>query len=97
MLVPGRLGSESKSSYLRNDYTIIFVLDMGSTLVLITHFDDQGHRCYDHIAYVAGFNDDGSVDLIESNTDEHNNVASVRHTTLNNSYVWAIELSGIAY
>ena len=32
VLVPGCLGSESKSSFLYNDYTIIFVLDLGSTL-----------------------------------------------------------------
>ena len=40
MLVPGRLGSESKSSYLRNDYTIIFVLDMGSTLY-VAHLQEK--------------------------------------------------------
>lgn len=58
--------------------------------VLITHMSD-GTRYYDHIAYVAGFNDDGSVDLIESNVDEHNNVLPVKHTTLNDKYVWAIK------
>ena len=63
---------------------------------LITH-RDNGARYYDHIAYVAGFNDDGTVDLIESNVDEHNNVMAVHHTTLNDKYVWAIKLAGIAY
>ena len=64
--------------------------------VLITHMKNN-HRYYDHIAYVAGFNDDGTVDLIESNVDENNNVAAVKHTTLDDRYVWAIKLAGIAY
>ena len=64
--------------------------------VLITHMKN-GIRYYDHIAYVVGFIDDDTVDLIESNVDEHNNVAPVRHTTLSDKYVWAIKLKGIAY
>ena len=64
--------------------------------VLITHMS-EGTRYYDHIAYVAGFNDDGSVDLIESNVDEHNNVLPVKHTTLNDKYVWAVKLAGVLY
>ena len=64
--------------------------------VLITRWED-GQRYYDHIAYVAGFLDDGAVDLIESNVDENNQVTSVRHTTLTDKYVWAIKLAGIAY
>ena len=64
--------------------------------VLITHMDN-GCRCYDHIAFVAGFNDDGTVDLIESNVDENNKIEPVKHTTLDDKYVWAIKLAGIAY
>lgn len=42
-------------------------------------------------------NDDGAVDLMESNVDEHNNVMAVHHTALNDKYVWAIKSAGIAY
>ena len=65
--------------------------------VLITHVDKKGRRLYDHIAYVAGFNEDGSVDLIELNIGRGNRVTSVKHITLTDEYVWAIKLAGIAY
>lgn len=65
--------------------------------VLITRVDNNGRRLYDHIAYVAGFNEDGSVDLIESNIGRGNRVTSVKHITLTDEYVWAIKLAGIAY
>ncbi len=65
--------------------------------VLITRVDNNGRRLYDHIAYVAGFNEDGSVDLIESNIGRGNRVTSVKHITLTDKYVWAIKLAGIAY